>query len=83
MIDLIPGFRGRKIGIGAVAGIMMLLVSGSAIASKITADEQSPVFTDIPGQIRALRETPSSGKIDGTYSATHLFDTYSAGVQHV
>jgi hypothetical protein len=67
-----------------VAGTLAGGLPGHAGGNTVfTADEQTPPFSDIQAQIAALQSTPSEGKIRGTYSTKHLFDTYSAGVQHV
>ena len=68
----------------AVAGRLGGTLPGHAGGDTVfSADEQTPPFSDIQAQVTALKATPSEGKLRGTYSTKHLFDTYSAGVQHV
>lgn len=71
--------------VSAAALITVLPAARTARAQTTTfsEDEKSIVFKNIQAQVTALKSTPSEGHLRGTYSAKHLFETYSAGVEHV
>jgi hypothetical protein len=78
-----------RLGLGALAltagaaALITMLPAARAQTTTFSADEKSIVFKNIQAQVTALRSTPTEGHLRGTYSTKHLFETYSAGVEHV
>ena len=70
---------------GAAALITMLPAARTAQAQStiFSEDEKSIVFKNVEAQVKALKTFGNDGHLRGTYSTKHLFETYSAGVEHV